>query len=94
VAEVWKYKVGGREVVDGVIVLRIPAGGKVVHVGYQQGDAPCVWVLLDPEVLPEERLFYWATTGEEVNEEWLYVGTVMGASRVWHLFEVVGDEDG
>ena len=56
-----------------------------------QGDTPCIWALIDPEVAEETvnfRLFGTAHTIEDA-DTLEYIGTTQmaGGALVWHLFK-------
>ena len=75
--------------------LLLPRGAKVLCV-QPQGDAVCIWALVDPDAEKLSRKFYIVGTGHELGSEVstrdaaeAYVGTfqVHGGTLVFHLFE-------
>lgn len=82
---VWKYTLE----VTAHNEVRIPKGGKVIHVG-TQFEKPTIWVLVDPHAPTELRRFCIATTGQYFDDkECAYLGTFMlgGGVFVGHVVE-------
>lgn len=72
-------------------LIHIPEGGKVLHLGDQNG-LPMLWAEVDPNRPPVARVFRVVTTGEVFNsEDSLYIGShQLGAGAAWfvmHLYE-------
>ncbi len=68
----------------------MPEGARVLHVGMQY-DRPCIWALVDPNAVQEERKFHLAGTGHSIEDkiaDWQYVGTftMQDGALVFHLF--------
>lgn len=80
--QIWKYNLYTNSEPE------IPVGGKVLHVGIQEG-APCLWVLVDPEAEKEHREFMTYGTGHYIRDvhEIDYIGTVDDGAFVWHVYE-------
>lgn len=71
--------------------IKLPLGAKLVHVGLDSNEDPCVWYQCDPQqVIKEERQFGIYGTGGMVPDCWEYVGTFMEETFVWHVFENKG----
>jgi hypothetical protein len=82
---VYKYQIvfGSRHTVS------MPRGARILRFNNQDG-VPCIWALVDPHEVAEERKFLLVNTGEPFNALGLtYVGSALfsGGSLVWHLFE-------
>jgi len=72
--------------------ITMPKGAKILTF-QTQNEAPCIWVLVDPERSQEKRKFRVVGTGHEINEKdekLEYIGTcqMMAGVLVWHLFEI------
>lgn len=88
--EVWKYEL---KQMAANITVSIPEGGTVLSSKIQR-DTVCIWVLVDPEVEPEERTFHIIGTGHPIKsmdraEDLKHIGTVMTDDHrfVFHVFE-------
>ena len=89
-ARVYKYPI---KIDDGVL-LDMPAGAEVVHVGLQN-DVVCLWAIVDPSAEPEPRMFFVVGTGHPIpGEAGRHVGTVPthGGKYVWHVFARRGEQ--
>jgi hypothetical protein len=86
VKAVWKYPLNLR----GVNKLSMPKGARVVKVEQQPGSGPCVWVIVDPSVSPEQRWFEVVGTGHPFGDNRVYVGSWQDPPLpfMWHLLEV------
>lgn len=78
---IWRY-----DIADGA-VLRIPAGARLLHVGWESA-AIRLWVMVDPQLPKLERRVKAVPTGGELDPEgWEFVGTVITPQAlVWHVF--------
>lgn len=82
---IYKYKLGSPLEITNVIM---PADAELVDVNIQ-GQALCVWALVDISRELKVRKFEVAPTGCNVTEGHEYVGTVHADNGfVWHVFEV------
>ena len=84
---VYKYRLGfaGR-----LLTRPMPAGAKVLSVGWQPVDGLVMWALVNPDNPLEERKFHTFGTGHPVaNPDSLeFVGSVQTpAGFVWHVFQ-------
>jgi hypothetical protein len=74
------------------VTLEIPRGAKPLYVAEQNGQL-CLWALVDPEHVEEERGFYILGTGQRTTDDKTtqYVGTAIcdGGRFVWHVFEAL-----
>lgn len=80
---IWKYDLEH----DGV--LEMPAGAKVLSVGWDKVRIlPVLYVLVDPEVPKLKRRVKLLSTGNElIGDGWDFAGTVHGPlSTVHHVF--------
>jgi hypothetical protein len=91
---VWKYPMGNWG--TGMFSAEMPFGAEVLSLDIQ-GDDVCMWVLVDPDAVKEQRHFLIVGTGHEYESPGNglssegFVGTfLLGArgSLVFHVFEV------
>ena len=84
--KVFKYRIP----IDDSFVLKLPVGAKILMVQVQN-QIPCIWALIDPDAVYEDRQFRLAGTGHPITEDNLaYIGSFRLYSWViFHLFEVV-----
>lgn len=71
-------------------LVNMPAGAKMLSVGADSNDTPCLWALIDDHVdTPRvSRLVIIRGTGhscDQINPDW-FVGTVIVKPLVWHIF--------
>ena len=66
--------------------VKMPANASIVHFS-MQGDVPCFWAYVDPEVIRENRYFAIHGTGHPIPDDRGYRGTCQHGAFVWHLFE-------
>jgi hypothetical protein len=72
--------------------LLLPKGAEILKAG-KQGDAYCLWALVDIDAKEQVRHFRWAGTGHdiiEVPENLRHVSTFFDDLFVWHVFEILG----
>jgi len=78
------------EVAD-TVRSRMPVGAQVLCVQMQRG-IPCIWALVDPKAITEERTFRVYGTGQQIEKDSVgrYIGTfqMRGGDLVFHLFDV------
>lgn len=88
VSRIFKYKldVGWRQRVS------MPSGALILTCAAQQNSV-CIWALVRPDAVPEERVFHIYGTGNLVTdtERLSFVGTALldDAKLVLHVFEEV-----
>ena len=82
-ATVWKYDLR----VDDEILVEMPPGAELLHVGNQTGepDRFTVWARVVPGVHVARRLLV-RGTGHPIGDE-PYVGSAFGGPFVWHIFD-------
>lgn len=81
--EIWKYTLN----LEGVNEISIPGGGHFLDLQVQK-DVPVMWILLDPQTKPVERIFKLICTGQEFDSNnKVYKGTIQLGEFVLHLFE-------
>jgi len=74
--------------------LELPLGYEVLSLQLQ-GNIPCLWVLVDPNVEKKREIFEIYGTGDEIRYksgvDRKYIGTwqEQGGKLVWHLFQVI-----
>lgn len=82
---IWKFPAPIRD----RFVVEMPEDAEILTV-QNQGDEPCIWALVQPDLPLERRFFHWYGTGHDVdlNDPLDYVGTVqqLGGRLVFHLF--------
>lgn len=68
----------------------MPLDAEICTFEYQNG-IPCIWAIVDPDVLKVTRRFRIFGTGHELPglDECCYVGTTQDGPFVWHLFELL-----
>lgn len=74
-------------------VISIPEGSSILTVQMQNGR-PCMWVLVEVDREPVDRIITCYGTGNPIKSHpGAYIGTVQsnGGSLVWHFFNVMGD---
>jgi len=69
------------------LTIQMPVDARVVHVGRDHSQQPCLWVLLTPGPATQSRKFGIYGTGGQVPDHWEYVGTYADLPYVWHVFE-------
>jgi hypothetical protein len=82
---IWRYDLADQA------ILRMPAGARVLNVGWESSGAR-IWIMADPELPKLERRVKMISTGGELDpERWDFAGTVIApGALVWHVFlEVV-----
>lgn len=82
---IWKYTI------QPSMELNLPKGAQILSV-HEQGDALCMWALVDPEVETENRKFAVYGTGHEIPDQQMkFVGTAHNnnGSLVFHVFEII-----
>ncbi len=105
---IWKYPLIGKGTVIETVVnprgdestswktaILLPLKSKILYVGHDQ-VAPCLWVEVDTEHVPEPHVFQVIGTGHPIPENGTYLGTTTGGEwtkfpgrvLVWHVYEV------
>jgi hypothetical protein len=71
------------------LVVQMPLDAEVMCFDFQD-DMPCIWAIVDPDVLLVPRIFEIFGTGHQIPgiTEGCYVGTSQQRPFVWHLFEL------
>lgn len=77
---------------NSVNVASIPQGARVLTV-QTQNETPCLWALVDPNKILEERIFEIFATGSmlPLSGNWNYISTFQleNGVYVFHCFEMV-----
>ena len=71
-------------------VVTMRTGAVVRCVGVQRAGEVCLWAEV-PQVRDgqsEGREFVTVGTGQEVLDNWIYVGTAFDGAFVWHVYQV------
>ena len=90
---IWKFELTPNRVQS----LPIPFGGQILSVQAKDGQAPLLWVLVDPDMPPQDRFLGIYTTNTALPEEpGRYIGSffIMDGSLEFHLFEMPGLPEG
>lgn len=96
VAVIWKHTLaspsaglarGRRELTH---IVRLPRGARILDVQLQ-GDAICLWVLVDPdEIVAVDRIVFILGTGWHVDAAVIgiceHLATIQDGALVWHVF--------
>jgi hypothetical protein len=72
-----------------VQTIRMPKGSEVLT-AQVQGEELCLWAMVDPDNLMEDRMFLIVGTGHNMPEVFgRYVATVQmeNGLLIWHIFE-------
>lgn len=88
-AIIWKFPIDSGFKPDGSLILEMPQGAEILTVQVQ-GETPCVWAKVDPNLAKEARKFFIVGTGKTFPEGAAeYIGTFQmnGGALVWHLYE-------
>ena len=85
---IWKYLL---ELTDEQTV-NMPRSAEVLHVGIDPNGSLCVWALVDPNTMPEDRVFFVHGTGFPVPSGRRHLGSVTLGPFVWHVFEPSPEE--
>jgi hypothetical protein len=80
---IWKFQLTAME-------ISMPFDAEICTFQYQAG-VPCVWAIVDPDVMSVTRRFRIFGTGSELPtiDQCCYVGTAQEGPFVWHLFELL-----
>lgn len=82
---IWKFPLS-----EETQTIQMPMDAEVAHFDYQNG-IPCIWAIIDPDVMMVPRTFAIFGTSHQVPglAEGCYVGTSQQGQFVWHLFELL-----
>jgi hypothetical protein len=71
------------------IAFEMPRGAEIIHVA-MQGQAPCIWAIVDPAAPKELRRFRVLGTGHPIEsppfDVYHHVASFQAPPFVWHLF--------
>ena len=83
--EVWKFAL---PVLSDTVVVPMPAGSEVVHVGVKAGVL-CLWALVHYLGSKVDRKFTVCGSGHPISGALTYLGSAVDGARglVWHVFE-------
>jgi hypothetical protein len=84
---IWKFELTPNRIQS----VPIPFGGQILTVQTKGGNAPMLWVLVDPDMPPKDRVLGIYTTNTEVPDDpGRYVGSffIYEGSIEFHLFEM------
>jgi hypothetical protein len=81
--EIWKFPVS----LGGVSVVEMPKDAKILSF-QAQGPELCLWALVSPDSVMEQRAFKIYGTGHSITgNPGTFIGTTQQGPFVWHLFE-------
>jgi len=89
---IWKFELTPNRIQS----IPLPFGAQILTVQTKGNDAPLLWVLVDPDLPPQERHLGIYTTNTAVPDDpGRYVGTflIYEGSLEFHLFEMAGPPD-
>jgi hypothetical protein len=87
---IWKFTL---ETTDNQ-VIEMPIGAEILTV-QMQGSTPCLWALVNPDVVKEQRRIEIYGTGHEmrydmrVNQKYIGTYQLAGGGLVFHVFEIL-----
>ena len=86
---IYKYRLNYDESVE----LLLPPGYKVLHVGTDRTDHPCIWIeVTDDRACVQQLRLMLVATGEFHNLD-NYFGTVKNRNGyIWHVYEAGGNK--
>ena len=80
---VYKYPIS----ISDAVTLKLPRGARIVHLGMDANNVPCVWALVDRYAgVSTPREFCISGTGAVVSDNKEYIGTFFDMPFVWHVF--------
>lgn len=83
---IWEFPLA----IVSVNFVRMPRGAEILAV-QTQGDAPCLWAMVEPEAPHQSRYIEVLGTGQPIHEDMgvdrKYIGTFQQPPFVWHVFE-------
>lgn len=81
---IYKYQLPNQ----GKVALTIPGGGGDVRMVAAQNGNLCVWLEVDTERTPDERIFHVVGTGQPLDRVagMAYCGSAVVGDYVWHVF--------
>jgi hypothetical protein len=95
VRSVWKFELllsrGNALYEAGGMVVPMPTGAEVIHVGTQEGRL-YIWAIVDTIELMWPRKFLLAWTGQPIPSLYKHLGSVQIDELIWHVFEEVQDD--
>lgn len=81
---IWKFEI----VPDAPVMM--PMDAEIMCFQFQR-SMPCIWAIVDPDIVKVPRRFEIFGTGQEIpgEDKCCYVGTEQVGPLVWHLFELI-----
>jgi hypothetical protein len=89
---IWKFQTNGGcvDAHQADTTIKIPRGSRVLDAALDPDGNLCVWFLVDPASIEEERTIFVRGTGHDCTSVWesgaLYIGSVVDRPYVWHVF--------
>lgn len=84
---IWKFEA---DMTD-EFLIQMPVNAKIISAQNQSGKI-CIWAIVNPENLRENRMFRVYGTGNPFNGDNVnleFIATIQDRIFVWHLFEVI-----
>lgn len=69
--------------------ITMPIGAKILHVGIRHFDTPTIWAAVETDADACTRTFDVRGTGQPMGDMNGYIGTAVGTTNVWHIFEII-----
>lgn len=84
---IYKYPI---EITDAQTIL-MPEDSKVIHVGFDPNDTPCIWTEVDTSMPLYNRLFFVVGTSHPVPDATnaRHLGSFVADPFVWHVYGIV-----
>lgn len=81
---IWKFPI---KVTSHQVVI-FPEGAKIIRVGLDPNDIPCLWAIFDETKRgKEEKNIFIHGTGQEIDNDEKYMGSFkQNHTYVWHVF--------
>ena len=77
-----------KHVLNNETTIQMPVGTRILHVGLDRNELPCLWAWTPLHGGPvEDRTFDIFGTGHDVPMVHHYHGTIHDGYYVWHVFE-------
>lgn len=73
-------------------LVNMPAGAEILHFGLQR-EVPTIWARVKADAERVTRTFQIFGTGQTIPPCAEYIGTFHAGPFVWHVFEMLSDED-
>jgi hypothetical protein len=80
---IWKYEIA----ITDRQTLKVPCGGKAIHVGMDPSGAECIWFEVETENNEYYTTIFVVCTGNPIPQEATqHVGSLVRGWMVWHVY--------